>query len=101
MSQQELKACPFCGGEAFVSSAKPDGEFSGPVYCTGCQARTLTRKQWNQRSPSPDQEARLRLALTIIYERVKFWDETEYVKLAAAALNGTHHPALAPPSQEG
>ena len=42
MSNQELKPCPFCGGEADV--------FMGLISCVQCPVHNLTREDWNKRA---------------------------------------------------
>ena len=57
MSDEELKPCPFCGGEAKLENMG----FPHHVYCTNCGARVTGRgfgedgeadaiRKWNQRS---------------------------------------------------
>ena len=142
MSQQELKAlpCPFCGGTPTVVSK---GSFITDVFTVECpeckcvgpdfhakrygslyevreqqeHATFAAITAWNQRSPSPDQEAaRLREAAKRLWRasrRVisafilcrKEWPEEK--RLTAPEFDARlqewedAQAALAPPSQEG
>ena len=64
MMNEELKPCPFCGGEAAI---KEYNDGSGGVYCTGCKFEPLMHasyhcqedkpkaiKEWNARTPDID-----------------------------------------------
>jgi len=68
MSVEELLPCPFCGGEASLTSEywyKGDRK-GGEVHCFGCRVQ-IGRKQlvtdpepaaaWNRRTPAPEGEA--------------------------------------------
>ena len=46
MSNQELKPCPFCGGEADVYM----GYTTDLVCCTRCPVHDLNREDWNTRA---------------------------------------------------
>ena len=58
MTQEELKPCPFCGGEAYVHRAS-----SGYGYGIACHSCNISLKpreykdaaieQWNRRTPAP------------------------------------------------
>ncbi|MBR2562477.1 MAG: Lar family restriction alleviation protein [Eubacterium sp.] len=61
MNDEELKPCPFCGGEAKLE----DLGFPHHVYCTNCGARITGRgfgedgeadaiKKWNMRKEEQD-----------------------------------------------
>lgn len=52
-----LKPCPFCGGEAYRSSSRINGE--AYVHCKncrcgtgGCESAMLAEQLWNQRKES-------------------------------------------------
>lgn len=46
---EELKKCPFCGGEAKVDELKLSNEFSYKrVFCTKCKARTKNYRSYDE-----------------------------------------------------
>jgi len=49
---EELKPCPFCGGEAREQEQR--GSFGGygltEIYCLDCSARSSDKDDWNTRT---------------------------------------------------
>lgn len=56
----ELKACPFCGGKAYLSSSPAEPQYVGKAACKGCGAQIFAADMgaaftaWNTRSPSTE-----------------------------------------------
>lgn len=63
---EELKRCPFCGGEAELIKRKSNFPYIHGVWCIGCKCRTSFEKseeiaieKWNNRKPVDDVLERL------------------------------------------
>lgn len=56
MMSEELKNCPFCGGQAFIGENEFEGSKVFSVYCDDCEASTGASEdkqqvinEWNKR----------------------------------------------------
>lgn len=46
----ELKSCPFCGGEPSFATPLPHDAFPVEyIFCTKCKASAPSEKKWNRR----------------------------------------------------
>lgn len=103
---EELKPCPFCGGEAELDTRQAYRALSGgtlgsraAVYCARCDADMgfcyedapgIPREDivnqvvddWNRRAPSPDMREAVEALTTLIYE---------ITHLSAEDDKGRHH----------
>ena len=96
---EQLKKCPFCGGEADVFKASDLGDFSWnsdrfTVKCRSCFCGTglysdseRAIEMWNTRKPMERIVERLEKECKIAYEA---WESTDRVPDKTAYINRSH-----------